>query len=254
MIFFSEGILVKDENIWIDRILKKVTIGSVTNVTNSPVAIGLAQLESGPVLTIPVSDKKIFISKDCLLCSVDKINSALLPLNFTITSLAISIFFLLKLPALLNSFYLCEKKQSEDATSIFMQSGSEILVKELKAGENFSLNSYCLVAFEESVKLELTTKTVFGNSLWGVNFLKCNGPGKIYFVSQSNKRKTHMRRDNDKTVITLLSFFGICLNFAIAILSLYTVTNVLSKFAEIIPQLNFDETIAKAFNLKCDEL
>jgi hypothetical protein len=242
---------VRDENIWIDRILKKSVIGTLSNVNTTPVVVGLAQLESGPVLTIslePNSGKKLFISKDCLLCSIDKISSSLLPLQFTITSLMISIIFLLKLPSLLNSFYICEKKPNENPTNIFLQSGSEILVKDLKVGENFSLNSNCLVAFEDSVKLELSTKSVFGNSVWGVNFLKCSGPGKIYFVSQSNKRKSNMRRDAEKTMVPLLSFFGVCLNFIIAILSFYTVTTILSKLSDVIPQLNnFDETIGKAF-------
>lgn len=110
LLWFSEGVVVRDENNWIDRILKKVAIGTLSNVITSPVIVGLSQLENGPVLSIPLeSGKKVFISKDCLLCSADnKINSSLLPLQFTINSLTISIMFLLKLPALLNSFYICE--------------------------------------------------------------------------------------------------------------------------------------------------
>ena len=151
------------------------------------------------------------------------------------------------MPALLNSFYLCEKKPSENITHLFLQSGSEILVKDLKVGENYTLNSYCLVGFEDTVKLELQTKTVFGNSLYGMNFLKCNGPGKIFFVSHSNKRKNNIRRDSDKTIVPILSILGIILNFVIAILSFYTVTTILSKLSDAIQLENFEDTFNKAF-------
>ena len=143
-----------------------------------------------------------------------------------------------------------KKKPSENTTDLFLQSGSEILVKDLKVGETYTLNSYCLVGFEDTVKLELSTKSVFGNSLWGVNFLKCNGPGKIFFVSHSNKRNNSMRRDSDKTILPILSFVGVLLNFIIAILSFYTVTTILSKLAEAIQLENFEESFTKAFNLK----
>lgn len=250
LIFFSDGINVKDENTWVDRILKKQSISTVTNIGSTPTAIGLAGLETGNVMTItlePNQVKKVFISKDCLLCSVDKINSTLLPLNFTINKLAsISVMFLAKLPSLLNSFYLVEKKSTnEEKTSVFIQSGSEILVKELKADEHLILNSYCLVAFDDTIKLELTDKSG--------NYLRCSGPGLVYFVSQSIKRK-NTRREADKAIIPLLSFLGVLLNFIIAILSFYTVTTILTKLAEIVPTLDINETVAKAFNFRGEDL
>lgn len=258
LLWFSEGAQVKDNNNLLDRILKKLAIGVLVNSSMNTVGCGLSQIEPGPVLTIPLEQsemmrKKIYISKDCFLCSVDRVQSAILPIQFTLTSLTISVVFLAKLPALLNSFYLCEKKPNDNITHLFLQSGSEILVKDLKVGETYNLNAYCLVGFEDTVKLELTTKTVFGNSLWGVNFLKCNGPGKIFFVSHSNKRKNSMRRDSDKTIVPILSIIGVILNFIIAILSFYTVTTILSKLSDTIQLENFEETFTKAFNLKNGE-
>lgn len=256
LIFFSDGINVKDENTWVDRILKKQSISTVTNIGSTPTAIGLAGLETGPVMTVilePNQVKKVFISKDCLLCSVDKINSTLLPLNFTINRsmlTSISVMFLAKLPSLLNSFYLVEKKSTnEEKTSVFIQSGSEILVKELKADEHLIFNSYCLVAFDDTIKLELTDKSVGVTQL----SLRCSGPGFVYFSSQSIKRK-NVRKEADKAIIPLLSFVGVLLNFIIAILSFYTVTTILTKLAEIVPSLDINETVAKAFNFRGEDL
>ena len=230
--WYTSSLVLRSKGLFFARLLSvNISIGDAINETTSPAVLSLNQIGSGKILVLKPL-KPLYCFRDSFVCATEDIlvSPKVLPFNLSLVTIGISHLF--------NMAHYCESSGSGRSNShegkIFLQSGSTILMKELKADENLVVKFNCMVAFEESCKISITNPFRNVAILFGGKdtFMNVSGPGKIYFCAHNVARKVIMMRSRADTSTSIHSNFsvvGLCLYMLCLGFSLYGFTLLLNE-------------------------
>ena len=223
----NSAITLQSRGLFFARLLSaNISIGDALNETTTPAILSLNQIGSGKILIIKV-EKPLYCFKDSFVCATEEVNISPKVLPFDLSLITIGI------PQLFNKAHYCTSStaiagapigRSNGDGRIFLQSGGLILTKELKTGESLVIKFNCMVAFEETCKINVVDPFQNIVQIFGGNdtYLKVDGPGNVYFSAHNFSRKaTSMQsRLGSKTFNSNMSIVGFCLvGFSFYILS-----------------------------------
>jgi uncharacterized protein (AIM24 family) len=181
---------------------------TVSNQGTTPLCLTLAQNEGSDILPLKVAPRiGLMCFKDSFLCSSGRVS--LEDKGFPLFG-----FFARYLLVLPNELYRCSLNKLatdpslavgegaadrlEDIPAyVFLQCKSQIMQKRLLANETFQIRANCIVAYQESCKLSFSTAAL--SIKFSSPFVKFEGPGLIYFCSQTARRSNRFnsaQRDN----------------------------------------------------------
>lgn len=247
----NETITLKSRGLFIDRLLSvNLMLGDAANDSRVPSIIALNQIEKGKILVLNVDRIALYCFKNSFIASTENVSviSKQLPFTISLTNITISHLF--------NKAHFCSSitgRNNNDGNRIFLQSGSIILTKELKANESLIIKFQCIVAFEESCKISVAN--VYNNMMFifGGNdtFLKIVGPGNVYFCAHTSTRTfsntMRSRIDINNSLHANMSIVGICVYISFVGLLFYSVSLILSKFVAV--EINNLEGPANLFRM-----
>jgi uncharacterized protein (AIM24 family) len=245
----SEGIEVVSESPFARFVSRDRISGQVydrmmvKNTGTTPACVTIAQNEGHNILSVKVASKVVGLMcfKDSFLCS-----SSLVVVEDKGFPLLSSIArFLFVVP---NELYRCSMDKQLNSTTtaapseatttsapaglasaiesagyVFLQARSPIMSKRLLSNESFQLKSDCLVAYQESCKVSFSSLSLT-QKFTGSSFLKFEGPGIVYFSTQTTRRSHKvLAAQRDTKPIQIASIF-------LSVLILVTVA--LSRFID----------------------
>jgi hypothetical protein len=185
-----------------------------------------------PAVPPPQLPAGLYVFKHAFLCATDGVvvEPKVLPLELTL----LTIF----LPHLFNKAHFVDTAAS--VGKLFLQTGSEILCKELKRGETLLVRFGCVVATEATVKVSVVSPHHLGlfclPGLGGREpFLLLTGPGRVYFSAHTTPRKaTYLGRARwglGAGTHTQVSFFAFVAYFIVVGVCFFSLSLLLNRVA-----------------------
>lgn len=148
----SETITIQSRGLLLARLLAvNGGIADASNDSRLPCIIALNQVESGKILVLNAT-RPLYCFKNSFICASSDVNiiSKQLPLKPSLINISYT--------HLLNKAHFCSAitgRNNTDGNRIFLQSGSTIVSKELKANESIVIKFQCIIGFEETCKISL---------------------------------------------------------------------------------------------------
>jgi uncharacterized protein (AIM24 family) len=199
-----------------------ITLSTATNVSNTPVLLGLNQTECGKFLVLKLRDQSVYCFKDSFVCATEEVSvqPKTLPIQMSL--------LVLGAPQLFNRAHFCHGRGG----SIFLQAGSAIFERTLQRGDTITIKMSCMVAFESTCTLSVVSATRSLVVNYHGAFLKLQGPGKVYFCAHGSQQKSSsaaLRPTSRGLVHSNITTFGVVIHFLTIILSLYTMTLIMAR-------------------------
>lgn len=225
-----------------DKVLASDRV-AVSNQGMLPLCLTLSQNEGSSILSVKVASKTIGLMcfKDSYLCSTSQL--AVDEKGFPLVSSLIRMFMVLpnemfrlslnKTPTTTTTAPTPAATQ-EECGYVFLQTRNQIMHKRLLANETFHVRSDCLVAYQESCKLTFSTASLalrYGGG--SSSFLKFEGPGIVYFCTQTARRSNRANAvARDSRPVTLATMLLAISLVAMIILSRFVDIQILEEMPE----------------------
>jgi hypothetical protein len=134
-------------------------------------------------------------------------------------------------------------------STLFFQSGSEIMTKYLPAGQCMLINLWSVIAFDDSCPVRLLNVSQISYNFVGADgvMIRIDGPGNVYFSSHGNVKRNSQEMVPQLQSTSLLTYpMSSCLRFAFYLLILYLILFLIGSL--------IDEDIIEEMKRQLDQL